>query len=201
MTLSDEDRARLERSEARSHERSAACLKAFPADLNARDDRIRDELAQAAIPARAKLNKVFRLMDAAVQATAPYVACRKGCSACCHMNVSISAIEAERLAVASGRRMSKVKHPTKHDLRKFSGNPCPFLSRDGVCSVYDDRPFACRAHQSFDLDNYWCQPERSQVAQMGQVKLGGAYDAYMGIVLDTKLGGFADIRDFFPNGA
>jgi hypothetical protein len=34
---------------------------------------------------------------------------------------------------------------------------------------------------------------------MGMVRLGGAGAAYTSIALATKLGGFADIRDFFQS--
>lgn len=87
-----------------------------------------------------------------------------------------------------------------YDEARFSGVPCLFFVND-ECSVYESRPFACRKHLSFDVDSYWCQPVRSLVADMGMVRHGEAEAAYQGIVAATKLGGFADIRDFFPSGS
>lgn len=198
MNLEADDSQRLEASQRAAIERSDAFLAALPADLNALDDRVEGALAHENASPKTKLGKVYRLADAAAVAAAPYVACRKACSACCKMNVSITSLEAERLAAVSGRRMQVPHRPVTHDEGRFAGVPCPFLV-DDVCSVYDSRPYACRTHFSFDLDSYWCQPERAYVGGMRMVRLGGAKAAYEAIARATKLGGFADIRDFFPS--
>lgn len=198
MTPNADDGQRLETSRQTAIERSDAFLAALPAELNALDDQIEAALSRENASPKSKLGKVYRLADTAAAAAEPYVACRKGCSACCKMNVSISSVEAERLAVVSRRKMQTLHRPIKHEEGRFAGVPCPFLTED-VCSVYDSRPYACRAHFSFDQDSYWCQPERAYVGGMRMVRLGGAGAAYTSIALATKLGGFADIRDFFPS--
>ena len=112
------------------------------------------------------------------------------------MNVSISDIEAARLAAVSGKPLTNIKGPVRHQLDEFSGVPCPFLEKDS-CTVYESRPFACRAHYSFDISSYWCHPERSNKVEMSLLKSEGAEQAYLEIVKNTRLSGFADIRDFF----
>lgn len=196
MTLA-EDSERRDAAKARATERRDGFAAAVPADLNAQDDRIAAELSSANASARSKLGKVYRLIDAVSKVAAPYIACRRGCAACCKMNVSITSIEAERLAVATGRKMVPQVQPSRHALDKFSGAPCPFLV-DDECSVYEVRPLACRVHYSFDVDNYWCQPERSNAVDMPMVSMRGAQMAYAAIAGRTRLGGCADIRDFFP---
>ena len=198
MTPDADNGQRLEASRQAAIERSDAFLAALPPELNALDDQIEAVLGRENASPKSKLGKVYRLADAAAAAAEPYVACRKGCSACCKMNVSISSLEAERLAVMSGRKVQTLQQPINHEEGRFAGVPCPFLSED-VCSVYDVRPYACRVHFSFDQDSYWCQPERAYVADMRMVQLGRAGAAYTAIALKTKLGGFADIRDFFPS--
>ena len=188
---------RLEAARATSKARSQQFLAVLPSALDEWDDRIDTELVKMNASLKAKLGRIYRLVDAVSEVAAPYTACRKGCSGCCKMNVSITSHEAERLADVSGRKMVTVVRPPKHPEDKFAGVPCPFLVND-ECSVYEARPFACRAHRSFDLDSYWCQPERAFVAGMGMVRLGGATKAYAAVTAATKLGGFADIRDFFP---
>ena len=89
------------------------------------------------------------------------------------MNVSISIIEAERLSFISGRNLAAVSRPVRHRSDEFSGIPCPFL-QDNACTVYEHRPFACRAHYSFDDTAYWCHPERSNAAEFSLLESGGA---------------------------
>ena len=197
MTDGHDKRATLEVAQERSRNRSAAFIEALPPDIDAADDRIEGELARQNAAPRSKLVKILRLADAAMAYSAPYVACAKGCSACCKMNVTISSIEADRLAAASGRRAATLNRPIVHDLAEFNGVPCPFLVGD-VCSVYEVRPFACRTHMSFDTDSYWCQPERALLAAMQQFRPEGAITAYRTLVAGSRLGGTADIRDFFP---
>lgn len=63
--------------------------------------------------------------------------CGRGCSACCLDDLTVTAVEAERIRRA---------HPDL--LRK--GQPgalggCAFLDADGSCRVYADRPAVCRS--------------------------------------------------------
>lgn len=134
---------RLEQSRVVSRARVQQFVDALPDDLNAWDDRIDAEIAMENAALRSKLAKVYRLVDAAADFAAPYVACKRGCSACCRMNVSITALEAERLSAASGRPMAQVIAPVSHVETEFSGTPCPFLLND-ECSICEVRPFAWR---------------------------------------------------------
>lgn len=195
--LSAEDLARLEASKAFAEARRADFASALKTEVDPRDDRIEAELEHENSSSKSKLAKIYRLLDDASRLAEPFVACRRGCSACCHMNVVVSSLEAERLAAVSGRTMAPVVRPTEHNDAKFSGVPCPFLVND-ECSVYEARPFACRNHRNFDSDSYWCQPERSFAEGMPMLRFEGARAAYTKVVLNTKLGGLADIRDFFP---
>jgi len=87
--------------------------------------------------------------------------CRKGCSACCHLSVSVFESEAKVLAL-----IIKLKaNPGVVDMRQLemhqflSGNneqwnimpksmrACPFL-KDNECQVYDDRPYVCRTYDN-----------------------------------------------------
>lgn len=187
----------LEQAQAHSKARIAEFLSALDPAIDRRDDCIAQELANENASARTKLGKIYALLGDVSAAVGPYTPCKKGCSGCCKMNVSITSVEAQRLAAAAGRRMTQVRYPIAHPEERFAGVPCPFLV-DEACSVYEDRPFACRAHFSFDSSSYWCQPERAYVGEMGQLELGGAKKAYVDIATRTSMHGFADIRDFFP---
>jgi Fe-S-cluster containining protein len=63
--------------------------------------------------------------------------CRRGCSACCLDDLTVTRIEAERIRRA---------HPDL--LRNERPHPvggCAFLDGQGGCRVYEDRPYVCRS--------------------------------------------------------
>lgn len=83
---------------------------------------------------------------------APEVKCRRGCTACCHMPVSVSRCEAELLAavvvdehrsIDRDRLRLQASSPIYQGLSR-EDRACVFLSWDGSCSVYEHRPGACR---------------------------------------------------------
>lgn len=105
--------------------------------------------------AKSKRRKVITIATRVTDALSPYVACRIGCSDCCHMNTMIYEHEAIRLAEVTGRKMVRLAYRPINEVfvhgAKFNGKPCPFL-RENRCSVYEDRPLVCRTHHSL-LDN------------------------------------------------
>lgn len=94
------------------------------------------------------------------------VACRRGCSFCCHLRVEMRPHEAFVLAhhiqtrfgamqrakldarIAANLRRIEPLTPQEH-IR--AGIPCALLE-DGVCTAYEARPAACRKYYSVSLD-------------------------------------------------
>jgi Fe-S-cluster containining protein len=144
-----------------------------------------------------KLRRIYSVVDELTIGAQSYTACKKGCAACCHMNVSISDLEAKIIFQATGERPVRLPSTIDHDLADFKGTPCPFL-KNRECSIYADRPYACRKHVSFDLSDYWCHPERSHLQEMPFVQFRAADEAYFRLTAHRSGGVFADIRDFFP---
>ena len=63
--------------------------------------------------------------------------CRRGCSACCLDDLSVTRIEAEKIRRAHGPLLDRGEpHPV---------GACAFLDQDGACRIYDDRPTICRS--------------------------------------------------------
>ena len=86
-----------------------------------------------------------------------FVSCRKGCSACCHTQVSVTQDEAKLLAnlvtkgmfvdlytlrqQAEAGNRSDTWYGLSHNQRR-----CPFLGSNNECRVYADRPSVCRTN-------------------------------------------------------
>lgn len=88
------------------------------------------------------------------QPGAESIRCRKGCSHCCHGPVEIRAHEAALLvehlhAGAGALDMDKLQRQSRHSSDTWREQAavdqvCVFLGVDGVCTVYEARPSACR---------------------------------------------------------
>lgn len=86
------------------------------------------------------------------------VSCKRGCNACCHVEVRITAAEASVLVeeVRRGRAtvdwdqalaMARIPRGDFHR-RPKAERRCPFLEPSGECGAYAARPLACRAHRA-----------------------------------------------------
>lgn len=191
------DHQRFMDAVAASKARASSFIASIPQELTDREDLIGEEILRENSSAKSKLGKLYRLVEELGVAAKPFIACGKGCSACCRMNVNISSMEAERLAQFSGKSINRVGHNIYHETSRFAGVACPFLI-ENTCSVYEIRPYACRAHVSFDTTAYWCEPERAYEEGMGMVSFDGAKSAYLEVLAKVPNSRFADIRDFFP---
>ena len=102
--------------------------------------------------------------------------CGPGCSTCCSVNVSITSLEAaylrrhsvlsdtrlqERINAANRRphfiptlTTNRIAHHCRHrqeppeEKGMHAPGPCPLLDPNGLCRVYENRPFSCRAMSS-----------------------------------------------------
>jgi hypothetical protein len=113
--------------------------------------------------------QVFHRLDAALSTaqdpTGHTLACRSGCSYCCHYHVYVTAPEAlaiaehlaglpasqqsvylERLRSNSARARELGK-----DAHIQTNVACAFLSSEGTCDIYPLRPSACLRHHSYDV--------------------------------------------------
>lgn len=147
---------------------------------------------------KSKLQRIYVVADKLSEARAPYVACGKGCASCCHMNVSLTREEAERLGAAIGRRPVAISRPVAHSLDKFAGMPCTFLDEQGSCGIYAHRPLSCRKHASFFANASPCHPSVMNDSEVPTVNFSGLDDALFAVSGGRVSAIVADIRDFFP---
>jgi hypothetical protein len=141
-------------------DRASKYASSLSQDLSSREDNIAKQVFFENSSLKSKLGKVYKLVDELGEAATPFTACKRGCSACCKMNASISSMEAEQIALYSSKKQNQLKQTIVHEIGHFSGVACPFLT-DNACSIYKIRPYVCRANVSFDTTSYWCEPERA----------------------------------------
>jgi hypothetical protein len=122
------------------------------------------ETAEAALRAAAQAGPaaqaraVHDAMAPAFAATtaAPWLACRRGCDACCHLPVGVTFGEALRLLAAidaepglAAQVDAAAAATAGVPWRELAGQPCPLLAH-GACIVHGARPLPCRALGSRD---------------------------------------------------
>lgn len=167
-------------------------LATLPESLKVREDGLVTELARIQGSALKKLRALHRVTDEFTIATAPHVACRRGCSACCHIPVSIFPVEAELIEKRTGHQ----RLPSPLPVRQFLGVPCPFLN-GGICTIYDSRPMVCRQHVAFTATAYWCQVERCYEQEMPMMGFSNVQTAFETIVDQDGRRMPLDIRQIF----
>jgi Fe-S-cluster containining protein len=111
--------------------------------------------------------------------------------------------EAKAIAAATGAKMVTPKR-FNVDLMyvdkvraRYDGVPCRFLV-GGACSIYAERPLACRTHVVVDPDNLLCEivpGQKIRVPMLDLKQVDWAISDAFGGPLEMK---WADIREYFP---
>ncbi|MGC4122540.1 MAG: YkgJ family cysteine cluster protein [Myxococcales bacterium] len=105
-------------------------------------------------------------------------ACHAGCQRCCHADLVVFGIEADRVAAALAGLPTATREAAAR--RAEQGTHCALLSpRTGRCLVYEERPLICRAFglaTLFEGVVTWCPlnfadhpPRREFVLKLGEV--------------------------------
>lgn len=94
--------------------------------------------ADAALASLRSLHaEIDRESERLVNRHAERLRCGRGCSACCLDDLTVTAVEAERIRRDhSGLLATALPHPP---------GACAFLDTDGSCRVYESRPSVCRS--------------------------------------------------------
>ena len=182
----------------RARERREAFVAAIPVTLREAEDRLPKFVAELNASTRSKLQKIYAIADELSKVREPFVACKDGCASCCHMNVSLTAAEADRLGQAIGRRPATLSRTIKRSNDNFAGQPCPFLDAGHRCSIYAHRPLACRKHSSFFEDDAACRPDVMNDLEVPMLNFTGLDVALFRASDEKSDPVLGDIRDFFP---
>lgn len=155
------------------------------------------EALESGLAPRAMLHRLKRAADKINAAALPRSACRSGCSHCCHISLLITQSEAEAIGALVGKkpRKLKVKLPSIEIRDEWFRTPCTFLKK-GRCSIYEERPLACRLMFNMANTPYFCDtaipPQDSHVTMLNLHQLEHGYaKVFIGQA-------WGDIRDFFP---
>jgi Fe-S-cluster containining protein len=166
------------------------------------------ELPRKVASMNAKLMlRIIPILDVAGKfsdAASPYIACKRGCNHCCHIQVAITGLEAQLLGHKIGVKPANLQPPRLRPQESFDyRTPCTFLE-NGECSIYDNRPLVCRTHASFEVDADECRlTDENGIRRRGGVHtpdFPGVKEALNVVVNLFGKTQYADIRDYFPNG-
>lgn len=84
--------------------------------------------------------------------------CGRGCAGCCLDDLSVFAVEAERIRAEAGELLrSGEPHPP---------GACAFLDGEGACRVYAARPYVCRSQ---GLPLRWLEEREGQVVELRDI--------------------------------
>lgn len=139
---------------------------------------------------RDRLRRHLALIDDGV---APVVAryrehieCKPGCSDCCHQSFRISALEGAFLREGLERAPAEVRADILARARDYVPDrrrPCPVLSAEGICRLYDHRPRICRKY-GIPL---W-HPDRPHEVRTCPLNFQGVTDIDATLILDPQAG-------------
>jgi Fe-S-cluster containining protein len=167
----------------------------IPKEIQQREERVAEHLARLPGSSLKRLRALHKEMEIFSAALAPYVACKAGCTSCCHYEVHLYPIEAELIE----KRTTHRRLPTQEAPARFHGTPCPFL-HEGHCGIYDARPMSCRQHVALTQSAYWCDPARSDTVRLPMAQLSRVQEALLQIVHADGRTDPVDIRQVFGAG-
>jgi Fe-S-cluster containining protein len=163
-----------------------------------------DAVLTANTSRRIKIYMIQSIMSEVRENPTARVACKKGCSNCCHQQVKLSQLEADAIGDRISRRPVTLR--PGHKMRRINAygrdTACTFLL-DGACSIYENRPVMCRNYVNADRDNLLCSFENVELMIKNDPRCvyipmpdaGVLVEACINIGRNTVHG---DIRDFFP---
>jgi hypothetical protein len=121
----------------------------IPTSLRAREKFLYENLTNSRLDPLKRLEALYSEMDVIYSFIKQFSPCKKGCSHCCHYEITVSIVEVEYI-----KRNIKIKGK----IRSQRGKACPFL-RQGICSIYPYRPFLCRRLLSLADSERWCKED------------------------------------------
>jgi Fe-S-cluster containining protein len=189
-----------ERELRQSHRLAQAKLQtirtSFPRRLRKTEERIRKQLRKSNASPEAKLLRLYECSEELFGFVDSFTPCSRGCSSCCHFSkIDVVGVEIRHIESALAIKSTR---PLPDDIDR-TGTPCPFL-RNGVCSIYADRPYFCRRFISLAESSRWCECQLSEDIEHVLFSFTELDLAFFDLIENSGMGGAVDIRLAFPSG-
>lgn len=103
----------------------------------------------------------------------------KGCHLCCHEPLPITSIDLKNICRAKSLSVKKAfkyleveveQNIIDITLKRSKDDACIFLSADGICTIYQHRPFACQTYICSQTSEA-VEETRSRIVNMGMDEL------------------------------
>lgn len=137
-----------------------------------------------------RLRRHLRIIDAdvapVVQRYHEHIQCRAGCSQCCHQTFRVSDVEGELLREGLQAAPPEVREDIVRRAEAYEADqrqPCPALSSEGHCRLYEHRPRICRKY-GIPL---W-SPEEPQRVTTCELNFVGVTDIDVELIVDPQAG-------------
>lgn len=166
-------------------------VNSFPSSLSKKEEGLYARMQKSKGNAINNLSSLYSEMSEIYAHVNKFTPCKKGCSHCCYIPVSISELEAELI-----EKTLKIKRKkfSVHD--KTQDIPCPFL-KNNSCSIYDVRPFVCRRHVVLTKSSYWCELERCNRVKMPLLNFTEIQKSFEHLISKSGKDKIFDIRELF----
>lgn len=165
-------------------------IKQMPPHLVAKEEKLFTKLCRHKESYYRKLERIYAFLDELNLLIGQYAPCHKGCSDCCHIEVSISSLEVKYIETKLG-----IVPTWTGNKKQFFGTPCPFLDNNS-CLIYDYRPFVCRRHHALFDNPEWCQLDLCNKYEFPQIRCSEVEKSYNLIVKESSASLY-DIRQVF----
>ncbi len=139
--------------EQKQEEKFQILTKIIPNDLKLKEEQFFELFLKNKGNPLTKLKLIYSFMDQIFKPIYKMTPCKKGCSDCCRIPVSISAIEIDYIKSLTNLKPKKLIKSNKNTV----STPCPLL-KNGVCSIYEYRPFVCRQFITLYDTAEFCHP-------------------------------------------
>lgn len=186
------EHAEVEKVQVIVEKNFAAMVAAIPQSLQKQEDELVGTFKKHTGNYLSRLKSLYEFMDTLSEYMGKHAPCKKGCSHCCNIRVSISEMEAEFI-----RKQEGIKPSKPIAVGETHGTPCPFLKK-GTCSIYKSRPFLCRQHISTYNSSDLCRVEVCNDVTVKFPRFTEVRAVYESLLKESGLANRFDIRALFP---
>ena len=180
----------IEKSQQIANHNYHACISQIPRSLIAREKKLFKIFKKSNNDPLKTLRKLYAFMDDLYSSVQNYTPCKKGCSYCCCIPISVTELDVYFIERSLRIRGNKKK------LAILPETPCPFLVSNS-CSIYRYRPFVCRKNVTFDNSSKWCHARVGANAAMPTLQFNRIEQAYYHLVYISGANKVIDIREVF----